>query len=53
MMVIGFGNTKMERTLPISKGFSATWTDKPKEIPQNPKRKVSGRELLAGFKKGF
>lgn len=52
--MIGFGDTKMERTLPLSpKDFQSIWTDKPKEILWNPKRKVSGRDLLEDFRESF
>jgi len=53
-MMIGFGNTKMKRTLLLSpKGFPSSWTDKPKEILRNPKKAVDIRESFEDFREGF
>lgn len=47
-------DTKMEKTLLLPpKYFQSTWTDEPKDIFWNPKRKVSGRELLEDFREDF
>ena len=53
-MVIGFGNTKIKRTLLLPpKGFPSSWTDKPKEILRNPKKAVDLRESFEDFREGF